>query len=159
MVERIESGVVVVGAGNAAMCAALAALENGAMVTVLERAPVDQRGGNSSFTAGAIRLAYNGADDLRRIMPDLTDEECARTDFGSYTQEQFYDDLTRVTEYHTDPELADTLVSRSYPTVAWMHGKGLNSHRSGGARLSAWTVGSSFGVASPWRYWAAVLAW
>ena len=50
--------VIVVGAGNAAMCAALAARERGAQVLVLERAPVAERGGNTAFTAGAMRVAY-----------------------------------------------------------------------------------------------------
>ncbi len=70
--------VVVVGAGNAAMCAALAAAEQGVSVLILERAPQNESGGNSRFTAGAFRCVYNGVDDLRALMPDLTDEEVAR---------------------------------------------------------------------------------
>ena len=85
--------VVVVGAGNAAMCAALAAHEGGAEVLVLERAPEAEAGGNSRFTAGAIRFAYDGVDDLRALMPDLTDAEVEVTDFGTYTEDEFYADL------------------------------------------------------------------
>src|ERR1700692_543251 len=70
--------VVVVGAGNAALCAALAARESGVSVLVLECAPQSERGGNSRFTAGAMRVAYNGVDRLARLMPDLTDEDKAR---------------------------------------------------------------------------------
>lgn len=121
----LSCGVLVIGAGNAALCAALSALEKTASVIVLERAPREERGGNSRFTAGAIRLAYNGVEDLRSLMPDLTDEECARSDFGSYTQDRFYEDLARVSEYRTDPDLAEILVSRSYDTIAWLHGKGI----------------------------------
>ena len=117
--------VVVVGGGNAAFAAALAAHGEGARVTVLERAPEAEAGGNSRFTAGAIRVAYSGVDDLRRLMPDLTDEECARTDFGAYTEEQFLDDMGRVTEYRTDPDLAETLVRRSYATLLWMREQGV----------------------------------
>ena len=65
-----DADVVVVGAGNAALCAALAARQAGASVQVLERAPEDEAGGNSRFTAGAFRCVYNGIDDLRRLMPD-----------------------------------------------------------------------------------------
>jgi len=97
--------VAIVGAGNAAMCAALSARECGASVVVLERAPEDEAGGNTAFTAGAIRFAYDGIDDLRELMPDLTEEEIARTDFGSYTEDQFFDDMARVTENRTDPDL------------------------------------------------------
>ena len=47
----------------------------------IERAPEAESGGNSRFTAGAIRLAYRGVEDLRAIMPDLAEPEIARTDF------------------------------------------------------------------------------
>ena len=117
--------VVVVGAGNAAMCAALAAREGGTRVLVLERAPEAEAGGNSRFTAGAIRFAYDGVDDLRALMPDLTDAEVAMTDFGTYTEEDFYTDLGRVTDYRCDPELADTLVTRSKETLLWMASHGV----------------------------------
>ena len=80
---------------------------------MLERAPREENGGNSRFTAGAIRFAYRGIDDLRAIMPDLTEDEIGRTDFGTYTTEQFFDDMFRVTRYRTDPELCELLVTRS----------------------------------------------
>jgi tricarballylate dehydrogenase len=117
--------VVVIGGGNAAFCAALAARESGASVLVLECAPIDERGGNSRFTAGAMRVAYNGVDDLARLMPDLTDEDKANTDFGAYPADQFYDDLCRVTQYRTDSQLAEMLVGRSFETMLWMRSKGI----------------------------------
>jgi tricarballylate dehydrogenase len=117
--------VVVVGAGNAAMCAALSAEESGAKVLVLEAAPEELGGGNTRFTAGAIRTVYNGVDDLRELMPDLTDAECEITDFGTYTEDQFFDDMFRVTEYRTDPELVELLVKNSFETLKWLRGKGV----------------------------------
>ena len=68
-----EFDVIVVGGGNAAFCAALSAQEQGARVVVLERAPEEEAGGNTRFTAGNIRFAYDGVEDLRTLMPDLTD--------------------------------------------------------------------------------------
>jgi len=121
----VSSDVVVIGAGNAAFCAALAAAESKVSVLVLERAPQAESGGNSRFTAGAFRCVYDGVDDLRRLMPDLTDEEVKNTDFGTYTEEQFFDDMGRVTEYRTDPELCETLVTRSKDTMLWMRSKGI----------------------------------
>ena len=113
------------GAGNAALCAALAAEENGAGVLVLERANEDESGGNSRFTAGAMRVVYDGVDDLKGLMPDLTNEEIANTDFGTYTQDQFYDDMARVTQYRADPDMVELLVTRSRGTLLWMREKGV----------------------------------
>src|SRR5260370_16850303 len=59
-----QQDVIVVGAGNAALCAALSAREGGARVTVLERAPFAERGGNSTFTAGPVPGPHRPGDDL-----------------------------------------------------------------------------------------------
>jgi tricarballylate dehydrogenase len=120
-----EADVVVVGAGNAALCAALAAAEAGAKVLVLERAPEAEAGGNSRFTAGAFRCVYDGVDDLRALMPDLTDAEVASADFGTYGEAQFFDDMGRITEYRTDPALCETLVTKSRETMRWMQRRGV----------------------------------
>jgi len=117
--------VAVVGAGNAGLCAALSAADRGARVVVLERAPEHLRGGNSAFTAGAMRVAYRGVDDLRRLMPQLTDDEMAVSDFGTYTESDFFSDLAKVTEYRSDPDMADLLVTRSFDTLMWMASKGV----------------------------------
>jgi len=120
------SQVIIVGGGNAALCAALSARDNGACkVIVLERAPRDEAGGNSRFTAGAIRVAYSGVDDLTALMPDLTAEELDNTDFGTYTEDQFFDDMGRVTDYRCDPDLVELLVRRSHETLMWMREKGV----------------------------------
>jgi tricarballylate dehydrogenase len=116
---------IVVGAGNAALCAALAAREQGASVLVLEKAPEHLRGGNTFFTGGGFRFPYRGLDDIRALIPEMSDDECAGIDVGVYPQSQFYDDLMRVTEGLADPDLAQTLVSRAYPTVLWMRDQGL----------------------------------
>ncbi len=120
-----QSDVVIVGAGNAAFCAGLAAAEHGCSVLVLERAPEAEAGGNSRFTAGAMRCVYDGVDDLKALMPDLSEAEIANTDFGSYSEEKFFDDMGRVTEYRTDPDLCELLIKRSRETMRWMRGKGV----------------------------------
>lgn len=117
--------VIVVGGGNAGFCAALAARESGASVLVLERAPFGEHGGNSFFTAGAMRFAYRGAEDIVQLVPELTQEQLDNTDFGTYTEMQFFDDLARVTDNRCDPELADILVSKSFETLAWMRDNGV----------------------------------
>ena len=117
--------VIVVGAGNAAFCAALAAQEQGASVLMLEAAPEEESGGNSRFTAGSIRVAYNGVEDIKTLVPDLTEAEIATTDFGTYTQEQFFDDMARVTQHRADPDLVELMVTRSFDTLCWMRDKGV----------------------------------
>ncbi len=120
-----KADIVVIGAGNAALCAALAARQSGAEVLILERAPENARGGNSRFTAGAMRFVYEGVDDLRAIIPDLTETEIAQADFGTYTRDDFYDDMGRLTQYRSDPDLTEVLVEKSYPTIQWMHRQGV----------------------------------
>src|SRR5258707_743763 len=108
--------VLVVGAGNAALCAAISAHESGARVLMLEAAPFEERGGNSHFTGGAFRFAFGGIDDLIAVLPSLADENLADVDFGTYTEAQFFDDLFALTQYRTDPELAEILVRGSLAT-------------------------------------------
>ncbi|MBV8168685.1 MAG: FAD-dependent oxidoreductase, partial [Alphaproteobacteria bacterium] len=116
--------VVVVGGGNAAFSAAMAAREQGAEVLMIERAPEDESGGNSRFTAGIIRFAFNGIDDLLKLI-DLNDEEIKNTDFGTYTNDQFFDDMGRITQYRSDPEMVELLVTRSFDTMVWTRKKGI----------------------------------
>jgi tricarballylate dehydrogenase len=137
--------VIVVGGGNAALCAALSAVEFKKRVLVLERAPEAEAGGNSRFTAGLLRVAYNGVDDLKRLMPDLSAEEIARTDFGAYTEEQFLDDMARVTEYRCDPDLTEVLVKQSLPTLIWM--------RSKGVRFTAAWGRQAFKIEGRFKFW------
>src|SRR5881397_1260178 len=120
-----EYDVIVVGGGNAAFCAALAAQEQGAKVVILEAAPEDEAGGNSRFTAGSIRVVYNGVDDIKTLVPDLTQAEIDTTDFGTYTADQFFDDMARVTQHRADPDLVELLVTRSFDTLNWMREKGV----------------------------------
>src|SRR5205807_484507 len=117
--------VVVVGGGNAALCAALAAAEQGAKVALIERAPEAKRGGNSNFTGGGFRMVHHGVEDIKRIVPDLSDADIARTDFGEYPAEEYLDDLGRITQYYIDPDLAETLVKSSTDTVHWLMERGV----------------------------------
>jgi tricarballylate dehydrogenase len=117
--------VLVVGAGNAALCAAIAAAEKGARVTVLERAPESARGGNSAFTGGCFRTVYNGVEDIAHLVPDLTEAERESSDFGRYNAEKFYLDLCELSGYRADPLLIDLLVEHSLPTLLWMQGHGV----------------------------------
>ena len=117
--------VIVVGAGNAALSAAIAAREQTQSVLVVEKAPEYFRGGNTYFTGGIIRFAYNGLDDIRGLIPDMSETEANSIEVGQYTENQFYDDMMRVTHGLSDPELAEILVSQSYPTMKWLQEHGV----------------------------------
>jgi tricarballylate dehydrogenase len=116
---------VVVGAGNAALCAAISGREGGANVLVLERGPMHKRGGNSYFTDGAIRFAYNNLEDIRKVIPRITEEEAQVIVLPKYSESDYYEDLMRVTGERSDSTLATTLVSESYKTITWMHEHGV----------------------------------
>ncbi|MEI4768748.1 FAD-dependent tricarballylate dehydrogenase TcuA [Psychrobacillus sp. FJAT-51614] len=125
MVYKQSYDVVVIGAGNAALCAAIAAKEGGANVLVLEKGPVEKRGGNSFFTDGAIRVAYNNLDAIRKIILELSEEEAANIVMPEYSEQDYYDDLMRVTNGKSDPGLGRQLVSKSYETIEWMRDQGI----------------------------------
>src|SRR3954447_5119324 len=105
------TGIIVVGAGNAGMSAAHAARERGCDVLVLEKADPEFSGGNSAFTAGAIRLAHGGLEGLAEVVED--DERFERTDLDPYLAEEFLADMRRVTLGRGDPALARILVEDS----------------------------------------------
>ena len=123
MAKRYD--VVVVGGGNAAFSAAHAAREGGGRVLVLEKAPREWIGGNSYFTAGAMRTTHGGLVDLQPILDDLSDEQATKTELPPYTPEDFLADMERVTKGHCDKELTAVLVNESADTMRWLHEKGL----------------------------------
>jgi len=116
--------VIVVGRGNAALCAALSAREQGVSVAMLEAASPDESGGNSRFAGGVMRFAYDSVEDLKKIA-DISEEETKNTDWESNTNEQFFDDLYRVTSFRTDPDLSEILVTRSLDGMVWLRSQGV----------------------------------
>jgi tricarballylate dehydrogenase len=137
--------VIVVGAGNAALCAALSAHEKGARVLILEAAPFEERGGNSHFTGGAFRFAYRGVEDLKTVCPTMTDAELENVDFGSYDEDRFFDDMYELTEYRTDPELCEILVRSSLETAKWVSRQGV--------KLQPGLGRQAYKVAGKFKFW------
>lgn len=117
--------VVVVGAGNAAFSAAHAATEWDRSVLVLEKAPREWAGGNSYFTAGAIRTTFRDLNDLRPLLDDLSDQEALLIELPPYTPKDFKADMKRVTEGKSDEKLTEILVNDSADAMRWLYEKGL----------------------------------
>ena len=145
--DNVTFDVVVIGAGNAALCAALAAHEHGASVLMLERAPRKLRGGNSAFSGAGMRFVYHGVEDITSIVRDLTPEELATSDFGTYAAEDYLDDLGKTSQYRTDPDLAEALERESTATVRWLH-------ESVGVRFIAKYGDAAFNHEGRWQFFA-----
>ncbi|HMB47636.1 MAG TPA: FAD-dependent tricarballylate dehydrogenase TcuA [Afifellaceae bacterium] len=120
--------VLVIGGGNAALCAAIAARRRGASVLVVEGAPKFYRGGNTRHTRN-MRCAHDTAND------HLT---------GPYTEDEFWDDLYRVTEGNTDEGLARYMISCSKEMLSWITQQGVRFQPSFGGTLSLGRTNSFF---------------
>lgn len=118
----------VIGGGNAALCAAIAARRAGVSVLVVEAAPRAMRGGNTRHTRN-MRCAHDHATD---------------TLSGPYTEDEFLDDLMRVTEGHTDPDLARTMIRESKEVLTWIGEQGVRFQPSLGGTLSLGRTNSFF---------------
>ena len=116
--QGTEYDVVVVGAGNAALTAALAARAQGARVLVLEKATRELRGGNTRFSGGIFRSTYDGLDALLPIVKDHDDPSTVALD--PYRRDDYLNDIKRTSGGLADPELTGLLVDRSYETLRWM---------------------------------------
>jgi tricarballylate dehydrogenase len=153
-----EYDVVVVGKGNAALCAALAARDGGCRVAMLEAAPEEESGGNSRFAGGVMRFSYDSVKDLQRVT-DIPEDEVQGVDWESNTTEQFYDDLYQVTSFRTDPQLSEILITRSLEAMVWLRGQGtrfspnyrhqsamVNGKRKFFGRMPLWVSGGGPGL-------------
>jgi len=120
--------VLVIGGGNAALCAAISARRAGASVLVLEGAPKFYRGGNTRHTRN-MRCAHDAATDI------LT---------GPYTEEEFWNDLLVVTGGQTDEELAKFMIRESKDILGWVVEQGVRWQPSLGGTLSLGRTNSFF---------------
>jgi tricarballylate dehydrogenase len=118
-----STDVVVVGGGNAGFSAAHAAAERGRRVLLLEKGEPAQAGGNSYFTAGAVRIAHGGLAELSDLLDP--DERHGISVLPPYPAEAFTADMQKVTGGRNDPALTEVLVAESQDAIRWLHGLGL----------------------------------
>ncbi|MYK29395.1 MAG: FAD-dependent oxidoreductase, partial [Gammaproteobacteria bacterium] len=119
------SRVVVVGSGNAGLCAALSAAQQGADVIVVEAGGEADFGGNSRYTAGAMRFAYRGRDDVLGLV-DAQDPHVAACDFGAYPEAEFEADLRQFSDGAQLNPLQRLLVRDSRSTLKWLAESGVS---------------------------------
>lgn len=122
--------IVVVGAGNAGFSAAISAAESlgpnsGHRVLVIDKCPEEWAGGNSYFTAGAMRTVHHGLKDVLPLINNVDTKLAEQIDLDPYTREDFLHDLHRVTDGRYDRALGETLVDESNATVKWLAGHGI----------------------------------
>ena len=117
--------VIVAGAGNASIIAALAAHEKGAKVLVLEKSPPEWRGGNTYFTTGVFRAAIENAQQIMfKIMPQIPRVQIESFVIPDYPKDHYYNDHMRVTEGMADPNQLELVVKESIPIIEWMAKQG-----------------------------------
>ena len=116
----MSKNVLIIGSGNAALCAGIAALEKGANVTMLEKADKELAGGNTKYTAGAMRFSYNDGEELLPLLKDPNDKRLKITDFGQYSTEKFSQDLLSFNDGNPLTREQNTLISESYETMRWL---------------------------------------
>lgn len=120
-----DADIIVLGSGNAALCAAIAVLEKGADVLIIEKADEELAGGNSKYTAGAMRFVYNSNEDLVPLLKCPEDPRLPKTDFGSYTADKFRSDLLGFNEGRELSAEQNILIDHSYDTMLWLAENGI----------------------------------
>lgn len=136
----MKADVIVVGGGNAALTAALAAANAGVRVVALEAAAANEAGGNSWFTDGAMRVAFEDEEALFSLL-QLSTEEAARIVVPPYPTTQYINDLQQAGG--DNESLQRRLAEESYATMRWLRDNGVpleliydnQSHDSGGKRI------------------------
>jgi len=123
--KRVDYDVVIVGAGNAGLVAAIEARNGGARVLLLEKGPRERRGGNSRLSGGHFRIAFDrGLPDFEYLLKDSVLPK-GEIEIEPYTKDDFYGDLMRVTEGLAEQQWTETIVSESMNVVRWMKDQGL----------------------------------
>ncbi|MFK7865823.1 MAG: FAD-dependent tricarballylate dehydrogenase TcuA [Alphaproteobacteria bacterium] len=118
--DIMDWDVIVVGSGNAGLCAGISACENGARVLMIEKAAENLAGGNTKYTAGAMRFVYDKNQDLLPLLKNRNDPRIAKSDFGQYSAEKFRTDLEGFNEGAPLTGEQEILVSKSYETMLWL---------------------------------------
>ena len=123
--QTIETDVLVIGGGNAGLCAGVSAKEHGVKVQIIDRGPRETSGGNTRFAGGGFKVPYENPKELIPIIPDLSEAEAEKNYSQPFPKDMYMDEMGRVTNYRADPDLIEVIVNESFGTVAWLTSHGV----------------------------------
>ncbi|KAL2074274.1 hypothetical protein VTL71DRAFT_8052 [Oculimacula yallundae] len=124
--SSLDYDIIVVGGGNAGFCAAISASQSGAQrILLIDKCPSTWAGGNTYFTAGAMRTAHSGLQDILPLVNNVPPEKAQLIDLPPYTRDDFLADMERITQGKYDRELGKVLVDESTSAVKWLKGNGV----------------------------------
>jgi tricarballylate dehydrogenase len=118
--------VIVVGAGNAALCAALSAHEYGARVLILEAAPKLARSGNTRFAGCVFRAPHAGLEAVKKVLTQDSLKDTERVTLEAYTAEDYRKDLEDTSDGKANQSHVNIMVEKAWETIEWMKQKGVH---------------------------------
>ncbi|QQE09923.1 FAD-dependent tricarballylate dehydrogenase TcuA [Planctomycetota bacterium] len=125
--DQVRNHVIVLGSGNAALSAAMAAADHGANVTILEKAPEPEMGGNTRLTTAALRVAFEESKQIREILDkQFSDVEWSNIEIEPYPQDNFiYEVIHKTGHGRPNRELVAWFTSQSLDIIHWLKERGV----------------------------------
>ncbi len=123
--KKFSCDVLVVGGGNAGLCATIEAKNRGVNVLLIEKGPIKTRGGNSRTAGSVFRIAYpNGTRDFEPLLKGAQLPK-GKIEIEPYSKDEFYNKVMKVTDGLADKRLTEIVVNKSLETVIWMKEQGV----------------------------------
>ena len=119
----LKCEVLVVGGGNSGLVAAIEAQNQGAKVILIEKGPKKSRGGNSRLSNAYFRVATESQRDIKALLEGV--ELLKEAEIDTFSKDEFYSRVMRLTDGYADKRLTEIYVSRSLEAVLWMKDQGV----------------------------------